>query len=142
MRYWDSSALLPLLVSEATSSGLLALIRQDPAIVTWWGSAVECVSALARLEREGGLDGTSIRIALARLDGMQREWTEVPAVSDVRATAIRLLRVHRLRAADALQLAAAVVAADFNAATLAFVTLDVRLADAADREGFAVLGAR
>ncbi len=108
-------------------------------MVTWWGSAVECVSATARLEREGGLDAASLRTALSRLEAMQREWTEVPAIPDVRAQAIRLLRVHRLRAADALQLAAAIVAADFNAASLPFVTLDMRLAEAAEREGFRVL---
>lgn len=47
---------------------------------------------------------------------------------------------YRLRAADALQLAAAIVAADFNAASMPFVTLDVRLAEAADREGFRMFG--
>lgn len=52
---------------------------------------------------------------------------------------MRLLRVHRLRAADAVQIAAAIVAADFQPGSLEFVTLDVRQADAAEREGFRVI---
>jgi predicted nucleic acid-binding protein len=46
--------------------------------------------------------------------------------------------VHPLRAADALQLAAAVVAAEGIPASLSIVTLDERLAAAARREGFVV----
>lgn len=52
---------------------------------------------------------------------------------------MRLLRIHELRAADALQLAAALVLAVFDPKTLPFVTLDACLATAAEREGFAVL---
>jgi predicted nucleic acid-binding protein len=140
MRYWDSSALLPLLVQEATSARLTAEVREDPAIVTWWGTRVECVSAIARLARDGHLPTEETRAALARLDAMSREWTEVPAIDDVRVQASRLLRIHRLRAADALQLAAAIVACDFSAASLPLLTLDVRLADVALLEGFPVIG--
>jgi predicted nucleic acid-binding protein len=63
----------------------------------------------------------------------------VQPVTAVRTTAIRLLRVHPLRAADALQLAAAIVAAEDHPATLQLVTLDERLAQAAEREGFEVV---
>ena len=57
----------------------------------------------------------------------------------VRRAAARLLRVHPLRAADALQLAAAIVGSEDRPETLPFVTLDDRLADAATREGFRVI---
>ena len=67
-------------------------------------------------------------------------WQEVEAGDLVRETAIRLLRVHPLRAADSLQLAAAFVAAEGRPSTLEFVTLDDRLALAAQREGFVVIG--
>lgn len=99
---------------------------------------MECVSALARLEREGSLAPEDMRAALERLRQASQSWVEVPAADDVREQAIRLLRVHRLRAADALQLAAAVIAADFQAATVEFVTLDARQGEAAEREGFVV----
>ncbi len=138
MRYWDSSALLPLVIREGGTDAVLAQLREDPAIVTWWGTRVECVSAVARLERDGLLDAAATRTALARLDAMFAEWTEVPAIDDVRLQATRLLRTHRLRSADALQLAAAIVASDFSAPSLPFITLDTRLADAAHREGFAL----
>ena len=139
MRYWDSSAILPLIASEARSADMLALIDSDPAIVTWWGSRVECISALARLEREQSLALPNMRAAIARLEALSREWIEVPAIDDLRTQASRLLRTHALRTADALQLAAAIVASDFETSTLEFVSLDVRLSAAAEREGFPVM---
>ena len=75
-----------------------------------------------------------------RLAEARRGWTEVPPIERVRDQATRLLRLHTLRAADSLQLAAAIVLADFEPKTLAFVTLDRPLASAARREGFEVMG--
>ena len=141
MRYWDSSALLPLLVHESTSAEMERVLLGDPAVVTWWGTRVECASAIARLEREGTLKRMAVQRAFARLEAAAAQWIEVPAQEDVRAHAARLLRTHRLRAADALHVAAAIVAADSKPRGLAFVTLDVRQADAAEREGFPVVSA-
>ncbi len=104
----------------------------------WWATEVECVSALARLEREKALTEAATTVALERLDLLADSWNEVQPVAAVRTAARRLLRVHALRAADALQLAAAVVAAEGQPASLRIVTLDERLAAAARREGFAV----
>ena len=95
----------------------------------WWATGTECVSALARLEREGG-DASE---GLERLDVFAESWREVAATDPVRRAAARLLRVHPLRAADALQLAAAIVASEGEPRTLPLVTFDERLADAADR---------
>ncbi|MEP6781750.1 MAG: PIN domain-containing protein [Gemmatimonadaceae bacterium] len=139
MRYWDSSAIMPLVVQESQSASMLALINTDAAIATWWGTKVACVSALARLEREQALDVRSMRAALARLEALSQTWVEIPALEDVRTHATRLLRTHSLRAADALQLAAAVIASNFEPPSLLFVTLDQRLGDSAEREGFTVL---
>lgn len=47
-----------------------------------------------------------------------------------------------LRAADALQLAAALAAAENNPSALSIVTLDDRLAEAAEREGFPLMRER
>ena len=52
MRFWDSSAIVPLLVEEGTSAGRHALLEADSEIVTWWTTYIECESALCRLERE------------------------------------------------------------------------------------------
>lgn len=139
MRYWDSSAIIPLLVSEAGAAGVRAEHARDIEISTWWGSQVECVSALARLEREGRLGSAHLAAALVRLDELASGWIEVQPNQRLRAIALRLLRMHALRAGDALQLAAASVAAEEHPRSLSFVTRDHRLALAADREGFVTL---
>ena len=139
MKFWDSTALVPILVGDATSAAVMAELELDPEIIAWWATEAECVSALARLEREGSLSAPAMREALRRLGALAGAWQEVQPVALVRQTAIRLLRVHPLRTADALQLAAAIVAAEDHPATLSLVTLDLRLAQAGEREGFPVI---
>ena len=139
MKFWDSSALVPLLVDEPWSAATMREFELDPEVMTWWVTEAECVSALARLERDGSLSGSSMVEALRRLGSLERAWQEVQPIAAVRQTAIRLLRVHPLRAADALQIGAALVGAELHPATLPLVTLDDRLAVAAEREGFPVV---
>ena len=141
MRFWDSSAIVPLLVEESASVATFKVYRSDPDVVVWWATMVECASALARLERDGAMPSSAMGAALDRLDLLGRAWHEVQPTDRVRSGATRLLRVHPLRAADAFQLAAAITAAEDQPAALSFVTLDARLAHAADREGFPVVGA-
>jgi hypothetical protein len=139
VRFWDSSAIVPLLVAESSSAAVMAEYERDPELVVWWATEVECVSALARLEREGSLDGPSMVDALERLNALVQAWQEVQPIVRIRQTAIRLLRVHGLRGADALQLGAALAAAEDQPASLPIVTLDDRLGQAAEREGFRVV---
>ncbi len=139
MRYWDASALVPLLVEEPATASLLDSYRKDADVLTWWGSAVECASAIARLERDGDLAVTAAGVAFERLAALSAAWHEIQPLDEIREAAVRFLRVHNLRAADALQLAAAFVAAERRPATLGFVCLDDRLALAASREGFRVV---
>ncbi len=108
-------------------------------MIVWWATETECLSALARLEREGRLDTDGMAVATRRLASLADAWQEVQPGSRLRQTAARLLRTHPIRAGDALQLAAAIVAADGEPGALPFVTLDERLALAADREGFRVV---
>lgn len=138
MRFWDASAVVPLVVTEPGSRHVERWAKEDPGIVAWWGTEVECAAAIARLERDGLLDESAVEAALAGLAQLARGWIEVEPSDVVRETATRLLRVHALRAGDALQLAAAHVASDRRPASLEFVTLDDRLASAARREGFVV----
>ncbi len=137
---WDSSAVVPLLLREAASDDMLATHTSDPVMLVWWATPVECASAVARLEREGGITGDEAEEALARLRALAVSWAVVEPVDRLLELAQRLLRVHPLRAADALQLAAAQAAAEERPATLELVCLDERLAAAARREGFRVLG--
>jgi predicted nucleic acid-binding protein len=139
MKFWDSSAIVPILVLEAASKAAVAALNADPDVIAWWGTTTECASALARRERDGDVTAEGTSAALSRLDGLRTAWAEVQPVDRVRSTAVRLLRTHPLRAADALQLAAAIAAAEDHPETLPFVTLDEHLAEAASREGFRVM---
>ena len=138
MRFWDASAIVPLLIDERRSASVENEYRRDPDFVVWWGTDVECVSALARRERDGLIERDFMAAAVARLDLLGAAWQEVQPSQSLRRAAIRLLRVHALRAADALQLAAAVAASEGDSRSLVFVTLDDRLAEAAAREGFPI----
>ena len=100
---------------------------------------MECISALARLEREAALDPRAAVRAFDRLKQLAWRWHEVDPSDIVRETAARLLRVHPLRAADPLQLAAAVIAEEQRPASMEMLTLDDCLANAARKEGFAVI---
>ncbi len=139
MRYWDASAIVPLLALHEATDAIRAEARRDPMIVTWWATRVECMSAVARREREGQLDEHGATVAMDRLNDLAANWAEIAPSTRLRRAAERLLRIHPLRAGDALQLAAAMVAADGDAAMIPFVTLDERLAFAARREGFVVV---
>jgi predicted nucleic acid-binding protein len=139
VRFWDTSAIGPLLIAEASTRRLQALAARDPDILVWWGSKVECASALARLERDAALDPPAVALAFDRLKQLAAGWHEVDPSDIVRETAARFLRVHPLRAADALQLAAAFIAAEQRPQSLEMLTLDDRLASAAQKEGFAVI---
>jgi hypothetical protein len=139
VRFWDASAIVPLLVAEAATQRVQALAKRDPDMLVWWGSEVECVSALARLERASALDAAGIARALSRLKQLADGWHEIESSEVVRESAVRFLRVHPLSAAGALQLAAAFVAAERRPSSLNFITLDDRLADAARKEGFVLV---
>lgn len=139
MRFWDSSAIVPLLIREPRSAAVARARSDDPAIAVAWTTEVECASAIARAGRDGRLDSPLERAAFERLDLLAASWTEVDPAATMRRTAVRLLRVHQLRAADAIQLASALAAAEADARTLPFVTFDRHLAEAAEREGFGVV---
>ncbi len=129
---------------SVTLEDAVALIDElaaDDDLIVWWASRVECVSAIARLERDGALTANETAVAIDRLSQLATAWHEVAPGQRLRDIATRLLRVHPLRAADALQLAAAIVGAEQEPTTLEFLTLDERLATAAAREGFRVRGA-
>jgi len=142
MKFWDSSAVIPLLVTESTTPAVRDILAKDRHMHVWWATDVECVSALARLEREKPAAVISIEAAFDRLTALREDWSEIAAVNSVRDVAKRLLRVHALRAADSLQLAAASVLADGDPGSVTVVSLDDRLRDAARREGFPLLPER
>ncbi|HEY8312309.1 MAG TPA: type II toxin-antitoxin system VapC family toxin [Gemmatimonadaceae bacterium] len=135
MRFWDASALVPLVLEQPLSERSRQLHAADPEIVAWWGSSIECASAIARLRREGRLTAAEESQARSLLGLLSASWFEVQPGSLVRAQALRLLRLHPLRSADALQLAAAIEWAG-SPPEAEFVSFDERLNSAAEREGF------
>ena len=139
MRFWDSSALLPLFVREAHSPGLEALTADDPDMIVWWASPVECASAVHRLRREDVFTPAEAAKVLAGLATALDAANVVQPGDDLCARALRLLGVHPLRAADALQLAAALLWTREKPHGRDFVCLDARLRTAATLEGFVVL---
>lgn len=139
MKFWDSSAVVALLVQDVFSSDVQRILKNDKEIIVWWATEVECVSAIARLEREGNLQRKDVTLALGRLDSLLLSWHEVQPLKSVRTTARRLLRAHNLRAADALQLAAAGAASEGDPPSLDFFSLDERLLAAAEKEGFPIV---
>jgi hypothetical protein len=136
VRFWDSSALVPLLITEPATRALSALAARDANFAVWWASEPECASALTRRLRERTLDTDAAAFAFQRLRQLASGWQEIEPSETLRETAIRFLRVHPLRAADALQLAAAFMAAEGRPASLEFVSLDERLTEAGRKEGF------
>jgi predicted nucleic acid-binding protein len=138
MKFWDSSALVPLLVTEATSDLRRTQYDADPWAVVWFGALVEIESSLVRRQRDGQLSADVEHAARKRLVEITKQWTEVLPTNEVRARAIRLLRVHQLRDADAFQLAAALIFCREQPQHLPFLTADQRLRDAASLEGFTV----
>jgi predicted nucleic acid-binding protein len=139
VRYWDTSALVPLLVDEETTHSLRALLRSDPSVTVWWGTGVECASAIARRSREAGGDPDLEHQARRALDHLATGWTEVIPSNAVRENAERLLYSYPLRAADAIQLGAAQLWSGISPVDKAFVCTDSRLRAAAAWAGFSVL---
>ena len=140
MRFWDTSALVPVFVAERETRIVQRWLKNDPVVVVWSLTRVELLSALARRRREAPDAAARLASGRRRILTAWPGWTEVTSIDGVRRQAERLVETHPLRAADALALAAALIAADQDPASLTFVTLDRRQAEAAEREGFQVLG--
>jgi len=138
VRYWDASALVPLVIAEPATKRVRSWIERDSSIVTWAWTRVEITGAIERRAREGLLTRQQRRDALGRFDALANAWDEVTDVLAVRARAIPLLARHPLRAADAAQLGAALLVTEPDLTAVPFVCLDERLAAAAEREGLVV----
>ena len=120
MRYWDASALVPLIVAEPDSDLVRGWLSEDDHIVTWVWTRTEIASAIERRTREGLLSRSQRRAVLERLAVLADGWDEVAGVLAVRSRAHALLARHPLRAADAGQLGAALLVQDQLAGSLTF----------------------
>lgn len=138
MKYWDSSAIVPLVVAEENTDYCVRLLSDDPEMLIWCLSRLEVISALCRRVREDDWSEDEFRRAKEQLNRVLDSAYEVSAVEKVRSRALRLLEVHPLRTADACQLASALVGTQEDPERLAIVCFDHRLETAAIKEGFVV----
>ena len=137
--FWDTSAVVPLCCFQPLSAQARQVARTYSRQVVWWGTISEAVSSLNRLTREGTLNAKESSQAFARLDYLRDRWNEVQPTEEVRNRAERLLRIHKLRAADALQLAAALVWCGNHPQGRTLIGADGNLSDAAGAEGFTII---
>ncbi|HEX7551380.1 MAG TPA: type II toxin-antitoxin system VapC family toxin [Candidatus Methylomirabilis sp.] len=85
--FWDSSAVVPLLVAEPPRDVLLGILDQEPEMIVCRGTPVECASAIARREREGALGMAEAGQVLERLRTLTGAWHEVLPSESIRSTA-------------------------------------------------------
>lgn len=139
VRFWDTSALVPLVVEETTSVACRRLLRERADVVVWALTRTEMTSAIWRRARDRDLDMAAVPRVLSRIAALAARWAEITDVDLVRDRAERLLAQHALCAADALQLAAALVLTRERPRNRDFVTADGALARAAASEGFRIV---
>jgi uncharacterized protein len=139
LKFWDSSAVIPLIFEESMSEPLDVLLTEDIEIAVWWGTWAECAVTISRLKRDGDLDEEYEQETRAALDGLAVDWTEIEPTDDMRLLASLLSKDHPLKTADALQLAAGLRWCEGDTSGRHFVCLDDRLRRAAWDEGFQVL---
>jgi uncharacterized protein len=134
VKFWDTSAVVPLLLDQPHTAYVEELLESDQDITVWWGTLVECSLAFARLRREGVISIADETDLTHSLEQLRAHWVEMAPSEEIRSTARRLVRAYRLRAADSLQLAAAVVwSGQFDA--VEFVSFDTLLRETAQLEG-------
>ena len=139
MKYWDSSALIALHIEQEATAQVRDIYAKDPEVLTWVLSDVEVRSGIARLGRDGAMDQAELQTAVSRIEFFWETVHEIYLVEAVKPRAKRLLAVHALKAADAMQLGAALAGAYDNPLGWEFVCLDRSLGAAARREGFRVV---
>ena len=139
LKFWDSSAVLCLAVRDGATERMEALLRRDPDVVIWWGTPVDCASALALAERKGRLTTDDLPRARAVIDHLRQRAFEIQALEEVRARALRILSLHPLRSPQALELAAAMIWCRERTQGVSFVSASATLRHSAALEGFRVL---
>jgi len=136
--FWDTSAVVPLCITQHASARLHQLHRQY-SVVVWWATSVEAHSAFARDLRSGLLTQPEFQRAKQRLELLRDIWHEVEPTESVRNLAEILLERYPLRAADALQLAAAYTWSQNRPFRRPLISGDIKLLEAAEAIGFSTI---
>ena len=138
MAFWDASAIVPLCCSQSGSAQGRRLRRELKRMVVWWGTPLEARSAFARLVLDGDMTHEERTDAIRLLGQLRVTWDEILPTEKVRSLAEGLPDAHQLRAADAAQLAAALVWCRERPKQRPLVCFDERLRVAASALGFSV----
>lgn len=138
MKFWDASAVVPLLLPEQESDYCLQILKGDQEVLLWCLSRVEVVSALTRRLREQSLTLDQFQAAKTRFRQILESSYQITALERVMNRAVRLLEVHTLHAADACQLASSLIATQEDPDRLPIICFDEPLKEAAMKEGFIV----
>jgi predicted nucleic acid-binding protein len=133
--FWDSSALIPLCVQQLQTMKTEALFA-NYGVTVWWSTQVEIVSGLTRLLRMREIDGTEFADGKQVAQAMAMTWIAIKPSANIEREARALLEQYPLRAADALQLAAALEWCEGKPKGEIFLSFDKRLSEAAGLAGF------
>lgn len=123
---------------EPTSGKLETLLKRDPEVALWWGAPLECSSALLDAQRRKRISETDLFKARSVLEHLRARAFEIQPGEEVRARALRILSLHKLRVAAAWELAAALIWCRERTQRADFVSVDESLRLAAVLEGFRV----
>lgn len=133
--FWDSSALIPLCIDQpATPVAKKFSHEYEPVI--WWATPVEIRSSFARLWRMKEINESGLVTAHRCLVELESEWREIDPSPSLRDLAEEFPNRYGLRAADALQLAAASIWTMRRPANRPFLSGDHKLLEAARNMGF------
>jgi len=138
MAFWDASAIVPLCCSQSATKRVRKLLREVGRMVVWWGTPIETRSAFARLVRAGSLTDEERVRAVRLLEQLRQSWDEIQPSEQVRTVAEDLPDRYGVRAADAVQLAAALIWCRERPNRRPFICFDERLSRAAADVGFTV----
>jgi predicted nucleic acid-binding protein len=136
MSFWDSSALVPLCTNEPRSRLAGKFWKQFPQKIVWWETSVEICSALARLERENIITLQKRLNAEKRLEIIEKVWTEIQPAARIKELARTFPAQHKMKAADSLQLAAALFWCKEHPKGKDFISGDEKLIKVAQTVGF------
>jgi len=138
MSFWESSALVLLCANEPRSILAGRLWKTFPAKFVWWETSIEICSALARIERENKISLQQRIKAEQRLEMLEKVWTEIQPNIRIKELAKTFPAKHGLKAADSLQLAAALLWCKELPKNKDFVSGDVKLLEVAENVGFTI----
>ncbi|MCD8482291.1 MAG: type II toxin-antitoxin system VapC family toxin [Verrucomicrobia bacterium] len=138
MNYWDSSALVTLFIEQNSSAKYRSIYLSEGKVITAWHAVAECASAFCRIKREGLIEEQALSSTIRQLQAQAKSWYIVTPGNRLEQWTLRVLRLHPLRAMDSIHLAAAILARGEDVAAMRFLSEDIRLLEAAAKEGFSV----